>query len=240
MRPAVEALRSSFSEVREELHAWLASAAERGKLQDAYRDFLRGGTWRTLKLYECSEGWLAEGCGILPSACAALRGKGILASETWPELCAMGLGDAVQLLAVDPGTSVPLHATSNALLNAQLGLEGLAGAELHLGEEVLHWQLGEVIVWQDSLDHAVVHKGDATRWVLTAQLLHPELRETRGGGAGRQAAGAWSRWPAVATRGGAPMEAPDERARRIDAWTRGKLDALWAAGGLLRELVFTY
>ena len=79
---------------------------------------------------------------------------------------------------LQPGTHILAHCGfSNARLRLHLGLSPDTGARLRVGDQVLSWQEGRCILFDDSFEHEVHHEGNEPRLVLLVDVFHPALQE---------------------------------------------------------------
>jgi aspartate beta-hydroxylase len=99
--------------------------------------------------------------------------------EQVPEATTMGPG-VVTLSWLEPGTHVIPHCgRTNAQLRVHLGLRVPPDVTIRVGTEVLTWQEGRCIVFDDSFEHEVRHQGDRPRLVLLFDVLYPGLDEAQ-------------------------------------------------------------
>lgn len=78
--------------------------------------------------------------------------------------------------AIQPEGSLHPHTgPTNASLTAHLGLRHCAGAKLWVGEQVVEYRDGEVLVFDDSFVHWVENRGVAVRYTLMITFWHPSL-----------------------------------------------------------------
>lgn len=77
-----------------------------------------------------------------------------------------------------PGTHLEAHCgLSNARLRCHLGLVVPRGCELRVGEQRRAWEEGRCLLFDDSFEHEVWHRGEGVRYVLLFDVWHPELEE---------------------------------------------------------------
>ena len=89
----------------------------------------------------------------------------------------------VKFSVMKSGTHVHAHSgPTNCRLRAHLGLQVPAnpdpnGTKLRVADQILHWQNGEMFVFDDSFDHEVWHNHpeNLPRIILILDLWHPEL-----------------------------------------------------------------
>ena len=78
--------------------------------------------------------------------------------------------------ALTPGTTIPAHyGPTNAHLRVHLCLEGGSGCYIRVGDHVRRWENGEVLIFDDSYEHGVVHEGPDVRVNLMLSIIHPEM-----------------------------------------------------------------
>ncbi|HEY7763668.1 MAG TPA: aspartyl/asparaginyl beta-hydroxylase domain-containing protein [Aestuariivirgaceae bacterium] len=65
----------------------------------------------------------------------------------------------------------------NTRLTCHLGLTVTPDSALRVGSNVVSWQDGKCLVFDDSFEHEVWNKSDRERVVLLIQLWHPDLTE---------------------------------------------------------------
>jgi aspartate beta-hydroxylase len=65
----------------------------------------------------------------------------------------------------------------NTRLTCHLGLVITPDSALRVGSNVVSWQEGRCLVFDDSFEHEVWNKSDRERDVLLIQLWHPDLTE---------------------------------------------------------------
>eukprot|EP00928_Gymnodinium_smaydae_P072136 TRINITY_DN55553_c0_g1_i1.p1 TRINITY_DN55553_c0_g1~~TRINITY_DN55553_c0_g1_i1.p1 ORF type:complete len:512 (+),score=61.05 TRINITY_DN55553_c0_g1_i1:89-1624(+) len=89
-------------------------------------------------------------------------------------------GGEVQLLLLPAGSSLKPHCgDSHRKLIAHLGIKIPAGdVGLRVQTEIRRWEEGRVVVFDDSLEHAVWNNADEPRVVLLFTLHHPALKAT--------------------------------------------------------------
>lgn len=75
-----------------------------------------------------------------------------------------------------PGTHIPAH---NGMLNSRLichlPLIVPPGCRMRVGNGVHHWREGELLIFDDSIEHEAWNDGDATRVILLFEIWHPDL-----------------------------------------------------------------
>lgn len=125
-----------------------------------------GGVWSDVQLY--------AGCRRDEAYCALCpRTAELIAS--FPEMNTVVYG-AHWFSRLGAGTRLATHCgPSNYRLRLHLGLFVPPGARIRVGSEVRAWREGEVLCFDDSFEHEVLHDGDEDRIVLICDIWHPEL-----------------------------------------------------------------
>lgn len=137
-----------------------------------------GGSWSELPLYDGRE-WDEAACAGLPTLCGLVRGdQGICtapAAAGAPNLC--GTSIVVTILRLAPGADILPHCgTTNRRLTMQLALRGSDGVAFTVGGETRGYGGdGRALVFDDSWEHHVQHRGAEERFVLYAVLKHPDV-----------------------------------------------------------------
>eukprot|EP01050_Picozoa_sp_SAG11_P017765 SAG11_NODE_2598_length_3183_cov_4.460765_1_plen_238_part_00 len=145
-------------------------------------------------------GWNAQACAVLPTACALLRGEGAVVGTVGADT---GVAQhvphgAVKVLRLLCGHELLPHCgPSNGRLTAHLalalprGLPWVAQPRLRVGNRSHSWRTDEVLVFDDSFEHAVdwpdqnaarvavaeakARGEECSRDVLHFTLWHPQL-----------------------------------------------------------------
>ena len=140
--------------------------------------------WSELPLFD-GRVWDEGACAALPTLRALLRGRGsepvdecictAPVDAASPNLC--GTNIVVTLLRLAPGAAVLPHCgITNRRLTMQFALRGAEGVEFTVGGEPRGYGGdGKAIVFDDSFEHRVQHRGSQDRYVLYAVLKHPGL-----------------------------------------------------------------
>lgn len=77
---------------------------------------------------------------------------------------------------LQPGTHIrPHHGMLNTRLICHLPLIAPEGCGLRVGAETRHWRTGEMLVFDDSVEHEAWNRGQHTRVVLLFEIWRPEL-----------------------------------------------------------------
>jgi hypothetical protein len=142
------------------------------------------GSWSEFPLFDGRD-WADEACALLPTLCKLMRGDGGRSVEpsvctappqlSAPNLC--GTSIVVTVLRLAPGAAVLPHCgITNRRLTMQFALRGSDGVEFTVGGETRGYGGdGKAIVFDDSFEHSVIHRGEAVRYVLYAVLKHPNV-----------------------------------------------------------------
>jgi aspartate beta-hydroxylase len=77
---------------------------------------------------------------------------------------------------LQPGSHIAAHCGySNARLRIHLGIRTPPGAEMRVKDQTFTWREGECLVFDDSFQHEVWHRGAEPRVVLLVDVFHPSL-----------------------------------------------------------------
>ncbi len=75
-----------------------------------------------------------------------------------------------------PGTHIePHHGLLNTRLICHLPLIAPDGCALRVGHETRHWREGELLIFDDSIEHEAWNRGTADRTVLLFEIWRPEI-----------------------------------------------------------------
>jgi len=78
--------------------------------------------------------------------------------------------------ALDPGGHIPPHSAAwNAILNLHLGLVIPNDCGIKVRGENKTWEEGKCILFDECFEHEAWNYGDTTRFILFANVWHPEL-----------------------------------------------------------------
>ena len=88
------------------------------------------------------------------------------------------VGDMAMFSALNPGTHIPPHCGPwNTRLTIHLGLIVPEGCAFRVGSTTERWTEGKCLVFDDSFEHEVWHRGKSSRFVLLVDLWHPDITE---------------------------------------------------------------
>lgn len=143
-----------------------------------------GGSWSEFPMFD-GRAWSEQACAALPTLCQLLRSGAdgsadpsictAPASPAAPNLC--GTSIVVTILRLSPGAAVLPHCgITNRRLTMQFALRGSDGVAFTVGGETRGYGGdGKAIVFDDSFEHSVQHRGAQVRYVLYAVLRHPNV-----------------------------------------------------------------
>lgn len=122
------------------------------------------GKWEQLVLYD-KGAMVQRACEMFPVTSSLV--------STISETSSLGM---TSLSVVYPGTHIFPHCgPTNARLRVHLGISVPEGAYLEVGGEKIYWREGKCIVFDDSFEHQVWHRGQSPRIVLILDVWHPDL-----------------------------------------------------------------
>ena len=152
-------------------HHWSGEAALWTRGEKELED---SGRWQQLVLAgfgsPAPPGWLCEEAPVLCSLASQLYKAGS---------CPAG---QLKLSVMAGATWVRPHCgLANTKLRAHLPLTVPSDPppRLRVAEHLLTWQEGEMIVFDDSFEHEVIHESNSTRIVLILDINHPDLSEEK-------------------------------------------------------------
>ncbi len=160
----VHHLERHFAEISAEIRAVLGGVDDpvRPTVEDDW--LLRAGSWQQAYLFREGE-WQEDVCARLPVT------QAILAEI--PEMTTLSPG-VILLSRLAPGTHIMPHCGStNAVLRVHLPIIPAEGASIRVGTETSTWEEGRCLVFDDSFEHEVWHRGEEDRVVLIMDVLHP-------------------------------------------------------------------
>lgn len=165
----ISELEASYPIILEELDAAMAGSSGFRQYREPrpgvpYTTLHDAGDWHVLYFY--FEGrWFRENCSRCPETARIV--------EAIPRR-----GGLACFSALDPGTHIRPHAAPfNITLRCHLGLRGLEGARIRVGDETRTWKNGEALVIDDSFEHEVWVEGNERRAILIVDFYHPDLTE---------------------------------------------------------------
>jgi aspartate beta-hydroxylase len=129
-----------------------------------------GGEWNTFYLYNQGKR-IDENCNQCPITTRIVESIPSLMSN-----CGLGY---VYFSVIRPGTHITSHSgPTNLRLRCHLPLYVPEGCAMRVGSTVKQWEQGKSVIFDDSFDHEVWHKGtEGNRVVLLIDVWHPELTD---------------------------------------------------------------
>ena len=121
---------------------------------------LYGAGWDVFGLYAYGQK-LEKNCALCPETTQLV--------EQIPGLTTAGFS------SLAPGTHIAPHVGyTNAVLRCHLGLIVPDGCSMRVGAETRQWREGKCLIFDDTLDHEVWHRGDRPRVILLLDFKGPE------------------------------------------------------------------
>jgi aspartyl/asparaginyl beta-hydroxylase (cupin superfamily) len=176
--PWIDALEEATPAVLEELHAVMA--AERAELVpyiqyeehqplEQWRELNRSRDWTAIHL-------IANGERIEANARYCPRTMELLEQVPQPVIPGSGPNAMFSLLA--PDTRIPPHVgVNNARLVCHLPLIVPEGCWFRVGAQTREWTPGEIMVFDDTIEHEAMNGSDKLRVVFIFDVWHPDLSE---------------------------------------------------------------
>lgn len=174
--PWIETMERSAAEITEELRAVLS--AERSELvpyvqyddhvpMDQWRPLNRNLDWTAIHL-------LSQGERVEANARLCPKTMALLGGLPQPGIAGASPNAMFSLLA--PGTTIPPHVgVNNARLVCHLPLIVPEGCWFRVGAETRFWRTGEMLVFDDTIEHEASNPSDDLRVVLIFDIWHPDL-----------------------------------------------------------------
>jgi aspartate beta-hydroxylase len=160
--PFVAYLESRYAEIREEIDRVTDPRA--GGFNPVEEGLVDVGEWDQVVLYEGGHRF-DRACSRFPRTTAIV--------ESIPEATRVG---TTCLSWLHPGAHIVPHCGySNTRLRVHLGIKVPAGPVIRVADGEHGWQEGKCIVFDDSFEHEVWHRGTEPRVVLLFDILHPAL-----------------------------------------------------------------
>ncbi|XP_075970988.1 aspartyl beta-hydroxylase isoform X2 [Anticarsia gemmatalis] len=124
------------------------------------------GEWSQLDLFVRGQE-VPNRCKNAPVTCSIVKTEAAAAG------CRRG---QVKFSAMEAGTHVRPHVgPTNCRLRMHLGLSNTKDTYIRVDQETRQWQIGKVLMFDDSFEHEVWHNGTGTRLVLIVDVWHPAL-----------------------------------------------------------------
>jgi aspartyl/asparaginyl beta-hydroxylase (cupin superfamily)/Tfp pilus assembly protein PilF len=178
--PWAEALEARTAAIRAEALAVMASAGDRfiayvqkpdAEVPDskAWRDLNKNDDWGAYFLHNQGER-VERNCTACPETVAAL--------DLAPLVRIPGRGPTAFLSRLRPGAYIPPHhGATNTRLIAHLPLIIPRDCAIRVGNDTRTWREGELIVFDDTVEHEAWNRSDETRLVLIFDIWNPFLSE---------------------------------------------------------------
>ncbi|CAK0805952.1 unnamed protein product [Prorocentrum cordatum] len=169
--PMAAFLEENFPTIRAELDSILAVEGAFDGLDAQTRNAEtqfgpRGDDWLTAYMVRNTE-FFEPVCALAPRTCALLRSRPEVAG------CRMG-GSGAGFLRMRPGGRLKPHFGNAPRLSVHLGLIVPEGEIfMSVGNEVVRWEEGRALVFDDTFIHSVTHNEAKPRYVLNVWMCHP-------------------------------------------------------------------
>jgi len=169
--PITHFLEKNFATLKEEADKAVRNPESSG-FEDAYRFLYEKGNWDHVMLYH-NRTFTEECETAFPKMCALLKTQ--LPSKPglpWTS----NQNEQAMVIKMAEGTDVETHSgPSNNILNIHIGISGLEGASLRIANETYKWEVGKVIAWDGSWDHAVdCLECKKERVIMMVRYMHPD------------------------------------------------------------------
>lgn len=163
----VEELRRLLAEHEDEFSPYLLSTPDRPRTD--FHGLLDNPDWSTFYLYQ--NGAPVEGnVAICPLTYSALQNVPLPRIST--------RAPAIFFSRLRPGARIPAHSGSlNARLICHLPLIVPPGCGFRVGNEVREWEIGKLLIFDDTIEHEAWNDSDQDRVVLIFDIWRPELSE---------------------------------------------------------------
>uniref|UniRef100_A0A7M6DQ88 Aspartyl/asparaginy/proline hydroxylase domain-containing protein n=2 Tax=Clytia hemisphaerica TaxID=252671 RepID=A0A7M6DQ88_9CNID len=150
--------------MRDEANKILKQNKDRFPLED--EGLLDTGDWRQLTLDQRGQ-QNKKNCQLVPKTCEIISQF---------KQATGNIRGQIKFSIMTPGTHVwPHTGPTNCRLRAHLGLSIPKGVEIRVGSETRSWENGKVLIFDDSFDHEVWHRGTESRLILIIDFWHPDL-----------------------------------------------------------------
>lgn len=164
VKAQLETLKLNWELIRKE---GLSILNEDGNFASESEQLLHKGDWKQFELFARGEKNL-ENCKKTPLTCKMI--------EVFPEarFCTRG---QVKFSVLDPGTHIWPHCgPTNCRLRVHLALKAESQKTfIRVAQKTRSWEEGELLIFDDSFEHEVWHKGSAVRLVLIVDIWHPDI-----------------------------------------------------------------
>lgn len=171
-------LEANTDEIRRELSEELRRGTtnfrpyvqDRSSVPEANLSLLQNHDWSVLPL--CEQGWVSQNAvRRFPRTWAALQKAPLPAIYGW--------GPTVVFSLLKAGAHIPAHnGMFNTRLVCHLPLIVPSDCALRVGNDVRPWEEGELLIFDDTIEHEAWNNSDEDRIVLIFDIWRPELSET--------------------------------------------------------------
>lgn len=160
--PWAPAVTERWSDIRRELDGLLATGIQMPDINEVMGEELGAeGPWTTYILYSFGT-WVEANAARCPATAEVCRGI--------PDLEIAGF------TVLDGGTHIPLHRGPFRALRYQLGVkvpEPVGACRLQVADEVLVWEDGKSLAFDDACEHEAWNDADEARYVFFVQTRWP-------------------------------------------------------------------
>lgn len=160
-------LRTILSEREEAFHPYLVASADRPRSD--YHGLMDNPAWSTFYLWK--DGFaVEENIALCPKTFAALQ------EVPLPRITTRA--PAIFFSRLGPGARIPAHMGSiNTRLICHLPLIVPAGCGFRVGNETREWVPGQILIFDDTIEHEAWNDSTEDRLVLIFDIWRPELTE---------------------------------------------------------------
>jgi len=165
--PWTNILNEHYAQIKEE---YLSVSNTQSNLERIQSNVSEGGEWNSFYFYNQGRR-IDENCKRCPITTRVLESIEPLMSN-----CGLGY---VYFSVIGPGTHITSHCgPTNLRLRCHLPLIVPEGCAMRVGDTVKRWDEGQCVIFDDSFNHEVWHKGtEGNRVVLLIDVWHPELTD---------------------------------------------------------------
>ncbi len=162
-------LQANWEAIRDEAAALVGTGGRHRAWELEAERLHEAGRWTQLQLWRFGER-VNQGCAQAPVTCELIERLDTAGLVTGHSV---GL---VEFSRLAPGTVIKPHTgPDNSRIRAHLGLVTPEGAGIRVADHSLGWEAGKLLVFDDSFEHEVWHRGSEDRVVLIVDFIHPQL-----------------------------------------------------------------
>jgi aspartyl/asparaginyl beta-hydroxylase (cupin superfamily) len=159
-------LEDNFETIRSEL-ARVTDPARFG-FTPVEEPLLGDGRWDQVVFYEAGQRF-QRAAELFPATAAVI--------DDLPE--AVRAAGVIMFSWLHPGSHIVPHCgLTNARLRIHLGITTPPGAHIRVHDKTFTWTAGKCLVFDDSIEHEVWHRGTESRAVLLLDIMHPALSDS--------------------------------------------------------------